>query len=1140
MNSIDLSKFRYQNSKKTEKKKLSVGLSLAADDKTVPKSNNSGSPPVKKLLPSVVENCWSASESTPESFKTDFFHCDITCVPETPEQSEDSSLSPVFYKGKPTQFKPRSNLTKTDNFQMDSEAENGLSDQSDEVNNDRQSDDDYKATISEEEYKETITDEEYKETILSDNEEQIISDNEESISDSVSEEDDNGSSKYSDQDNLTNGHATKRKKIRKGRIQSSDEESSDNGSNPTDEKSENEEDTSQLRTCAKRKMRLLSDSAEDSDGNQPEINNEEEEEKNGTEEIDEEDLINQMIDVFPHQSKKVLRRSLVKNNWSVCDAVATVFEHQSSDDSDDSLPKTSTKKKNQRSKPNTGNNTSRWISKTDFRSVAVPKKPGATKMTNGNSKIKKRRRIEVNDSSDNEDEVEKPSKKKKKTVKKDSDEEFCLLPKARTSHRKKRVVATATTDIKWKKNLNGALASSEDESIEANGDVSSDEEGEAFTEEFKVKVVEFFNTSSVDEMVCIEGNSLKKAQEIASQRPFKSFNHLMTAMVSTKGLGTHLVENAEDLFTQRAMLVSLMTECSKITGNTQKLLATNLPRKDSIDSDNSADDEDKDRCIVKRPKLLRKDLKLKPYQVVGLNWLLLMDQQNVNGILADEMGLGKTIQTIAFLAHLVDTGKVGPHVIVVPSSTLDNWDRELSIWAPSLVVLLYFGAGNERAMLRRQLMARVRTCNIILTTYNVCSSTAEDRSLFRKLPIQYSVFDEAHFLKNMTSQRYVNLMKINATNRLLLTGTPLQNSLFELISLLSFTMPSLFTGKTSHLQRIFCMKKQRQGMKENEISTFEKERIAHAKKIMQPFVLRRVKADVLSQLPKKIEIIETCKLETKQEQLNNDLKAKLSRSLQNDSKVLKGAMMQLRKMANHPLLHRVHYDDEKLREMSQIMLKDEEHKEANPALIFEDFSVMFDYEIHHLCHRYPVLKSFRLPIETIIASGKLIVLDRLLPEMKTKNDRVLIFSQFVMMLDILEIYLQHRGYRYLRLDGQTPVTERLELIDQYNKNPDIFIFLLSTKAGGLGINLTSANTVILHDIDYNPYNDKQAEDRCHRVGQTKVVNVIRLISKNTIEEAMLKRAQYKLKLEKGTISGQADDEDTGPCDSAMLKEALRL
>merc|ERR1719365_557678 len=209
-------------------------------------------------------------------------------------------------------------------------------------------------------------------------------------------------------------------------------------------------------------------------------------------------------------------------------------------------------------------------------------------------------------------------------------------------------------------------------------------------------------------------------------------------------------------------------------------------------------------------------------------------------------------------------------------------------------------------------------------------------------------------------------------------------------------------------------------------------------------------------------------------------------------------LMNLRKIANHPLLVRHHFDDGQLRAMAKCI----EH---------------FSLGNHLLCD-----------------SGKFNLLDDLLPQMKDNGDRVLIFTQFVMVMDIMEQYLRIRGHRFFRLDGSTPVQERQSLIDGFNEDPDIFVFVLSTRAGGLGINLTAANTVILHDLDFNPYNDKQAEDRCHRVGQTKEVKVIRFTSEDSIEEGIYSVAQEKLKLEQD-VTGQGEEKGT-----AKKKDVARL
>uniref|UniRef100_A0A8B9HIJ6 SWI/SNF-related matrix-associated actin-dependent regulator of chromatin subfamily A containing DEAD/H box 1 n=1 Tax=Astyanax mexicanus TaxID=7994 RepID=A0A8B9HIJ6_ASTMX len=495
------------------------------------------------------------------------------------------------------------------------------------------------------------------------------------------------------------------------------------------------------------------------------------------------------------------------------------------------------------------------------------------------------------------------------------------------------------------------------------------------------------------------------------------------------------------------------------------------------------------------------------YQLIGLKWLILLHQHNLSGILADEMGLGKTIQAISFLAYLLQKGNKGPHLITVPSSTLGKEINDLT--------------------LHDILNGRV-DFNVIVSTYNLTIGNENDRSLFRKLKLNYAVFDEGHMLKNMNSLRYRHLMSINAEHRLLLTGTPLQNNLLELISLLNFIMPSMFSSSTSQISKMFSTKSS------EEESSFHKERIAQAKLIMKPFILRRVKSEVLKQLPAKFEKIEMCPMSDAQQQLYEELwkRAKSNRDLCN-------VMMQLRKMSNHPLLHRQYYTTEKLAAMSQAMLKEPTHFDANPALIQEDMEVMSDFELHNLCKEFSSISSYQLDKKLLLDSGKFSLLTRLLAELKEKGDRVVLFSQFTMVLDIVEVLMEHLGHEYVRLDGSIPMAERIGLIDKYNTDPEVFVFLLSTRAGGQGINLASANTVIIHDIDCNPFNDKQAEDRCHRMGQTRSVQVIKLVSKDTIEACMLRVGQEKLKLEQDMTT--EDDEGSMTEDMAeLLKASLGL
>ncbi|XP_074761672.1 SWI/SNF-related matrix-associated actin-dependent regulator of chromatin subfamily A containing DEAD/H box 1 isoform X1 [Athene noctua] len=642
----------------------------------------------------------------------------------------------------------------------------------------------------------------------------------------------------------------------------------------------------------------------------------------------------------------------------------------------------------------------------------------------------------------------------------------------------------------------------EDESASEDGGSSLDEDyssgDEVMEDGYKVKILSFLQDASPSELTLIPQCSQKKAQKIIALRPFNSWEALFTKMTKTTGLSEDIVWNCKILLKERDVVLKLMNKCEDISNKLTKQVTR-------ITEDGGCG------WNIEQPSILNQSLELKPYQKIGLNWLALLHKHGLNGILADEMGLGKTIQAIAFLAYLYQEGNRGPHLIVVPASTLDNWIREVHLWCPELNVLFYYGSQEDRKHLRMDINNKVVDFNVIVTTYNCAISSSDDRGLFRRLKLNYAIFDEGHMLKNMSSVRYQHLMTINAKNRLLLTGTPVQNNLLELMSLLNFVMPHMFSSSTSEIRRMFSSKTK----SAEEQSIYEKERIAHAKQIIKPFILRRVKDEVLKQLPPKKDLIELCAMSEKQEQLYCDLLNKLKKTINSNEKNsdMGNVMMQLRKMANHPLLHRQHYTTEKLRAMSMLMLKEPTHCDANPDLIFEDMTVMTDFELHLLCKQYSHVSDFKLDMDQILDSGKFRALERILSDLKEKGDRVVLFSQFTMMLDILEVFLKHWQHRYIRLDGKTQISDRIHLIDQFNTDMGIFVFLLSTKAGGLGINLTSANVVILHDIDCNPYNDKQAEDRCHRVGQTREVKVIKLISKGTIEESMLKISQQKLKLE---------------------------
>ncbi|XP_042344751.1 SWI/SNF-related matrix-associated actin-dependent regulator of chromatin subfamily A containing DEAD/H box 1A isoform X2 [Plectropomus leopardus] len=660
----------------------------------------------------------------------------------------------------------------------------------------------------------------------------------------------------------------------------------------------------------------------------------------------------------------------------------------------------------------------------------------------------------------------------------------------------------------------------EEETVSTEFEDSDDElDSGGGTTELKKEIISFFQQATIDELTLIAGCSVKKAQKIVELRPFDSWQCLIELFHKDNGLSESLLLGCRVVLKERKVVLGLMSKCETISSKMVKQV-TDLTERGT--------------GTMKQPSLLNSQFQLKPYQLIGLKWLLLLHEHKLSAILADEMGLGKTIQAIAFLAQLYQNGIEGPHLIIVPASTLDNWVRELKMWCPSLKVLVYCGSVEDRRYLRHDLLNDDVECNVIVTTYNMAIGNDSDRSLFRRLPLKYAMFDEGHMLKNMNSLRYRHLMAINAEHRLLLTGTPLQNNLLELMSLLNFIMPSMFSSTTSQLSKMFSMKSH------EEQSRFERDRISQAKLIMKPFILRRVKNEVLKQLPAKEEKVEFCAMSEKQQVLYQTLFKKLKDSINGEKRELCNVMMQLRKMANHPMLHRQYYTTEKLKAMSKLMLKEPTHFDADAALIQEDMEVMSDFELHRLCQQYSSIGSYQLENSLLLDSGKFHHLTELLASLKKKGDRVVLFSQFTMMLDIVEVLLKHLKHRYIRLDGSTPIADRIVLIDEYNMDPDIFVFLLSTRAGGLGINLTSANVVILHDIDCNPYNDKQAEDRCHRVGQTRTVQVIKLISKDSIEDSMLQLSQRKLKLEQDMTAADGG-EGTIPEDMAsLLKASLGL
>lgn len=462
------------------------------------------------------------------------------------------------------------------------------------------------------------------------------------------------------------------------------------------------------------------------------------------------------------------------------------------------------------------------------------------------------------------------------------------------------------------------------------------------------------------------------------------------------------------------------------------------------------------------------------------------------------MGLGKTLQTISFLGYLkYMCNKPGFHLVVVPKSTLDNWRREFGKWIPGFNTVVLQGDKEERReILRERVLAE--NFDVLITTYEMC---LKEKGPLLRISWEYIVIDEAHRIKNANSMLSQIVRAFESRGRLLITGTPLQNNLMELWALLNFLLPDVFSD-AADFENWFAGKT---GEKEleggNEAKSEEQDAIVkQLHKVLRPFLLRRVKADVEKSLLPKKEINLFIGLTEMQRTwykalLKKDVDAVTGINARKEGKSrLQNIVMQLRKCCNHPYLF----------------------EGAEPEGMDDE---------QHL----------------IDNAGKMVILDKLLARMKEKGSRVLIFSQMGRMLDILSDYCTFRDYDYSRIDGSTAHEERVAAIDEFNA-PDSkkFIFLLTTRAGGLGINLTTADVVVLYDSDWNPQADLQAMDRAHRIGQTKQVYVFRFVTEHTVEERVLERATQKLRLDQLVIQqGRHQEKQKAQQNKEDLVDAIK-
>ena len=470
------------------------------------------------------------------------------------------------------------------------------------------------------------------------------------------------------------------------------------------------------------------------------------------------------------------------------------------------------------------------------------------------------------------------------------------------------------------------------------------------------------------------------------------------------------------------------------------------------------------------------ELPLHKYQLEGLNWLRSCWHRGLNVMLADEMGLGKTVQTVGLVAALHAEYTRGPFLVCVPLSTLPNWDREFRRWAPQLNCVTYCGSKEARQLCRDldfhfgqdidNLGAKNGTAplklHVLISSYEIVLA---DQLVLRKVGWEALIIDEGHRLKCKTSKLFEALQTLRTSFRLLLTGTPLQNNLEELWTLLHFLQPEEFASLET-FQASFE-------------SLDHEDQIGKLHGMLAPHILRRVKADVLRDLiPKKKELMVRVELSEKQRVLYQAVLTKnfevLQRKGQHRQRSLTNVVMELKKCANHPWL-------------------------------VEGYQPEADLSAAELA-------------ELVESSGKMQLLDLLLPKLKANNHRVLVFSQMTKMLDILEDYLLARGHGFERLDGNVGSSERQLRIDRFNRDlgsvaKEEFVFLLSTRAGGLGINLATADTVVLYDSDWNPHNDIQALSRAHRLGQANKVLILRLVTRWSVEERIVQLAKKKMMME---------------------------
>jgi len=513
--------------------------------------------------------------------------------------------------------------------------------------------------------------------------------------------------------------------------------------------------------------------------------------------------------------------------------------------------------------------------------------------------------------------------------------------------------------------------------------------------------------------------------------------------------------------------------------------------------------------------------RLRDYQVEGVNWLASTYYRKHGCILADEMGLGKTVQIVCYLEHLFRVEKIHrPFLVVVPLSTVEHWRREFEGWTDMVCCVYHDRQRVWRDVLReyewyyedRPHNADYLKFDVLVTTYDTLIG---DFDVISTIPWRVTVVDEAHRLRNQKGKLLECMKEISAKgtlqygfqSRVLMSGTPLQNDLIELWTLLNFIEPFKFPDLDQFMMLFGNMA--------------NREQVEALQQSISPYMLRRVKEDVAKDIPNKEETVIDVELTSIQKQYyraifeHNHAFLNMGATRTNAPKLM-NIQMELRKVCNHPCL-----------------LEGVEHREQDR--LFKEFVESGDFE-----GKTPEQQQ-RMVNESLFVqtSGKMVLMDKLLPKLRQEGHKVLIFSQMVRMLDLISDYCEFRSFPYERLDGRVRGTDRQKSIDRFERDPNSFLFLLSTRAGGVGINLTAADICIIFDSDWNPQNDVQAQARCHRIGQTKDVRIYRLITSRSFEQEMFDRASKKLGLEQAVLGTFGQDEDDDKPTTQEMEQLLK-